>query len=568
MSEEDLRAEEALLGNWPRRLLHVPTMTSYEWGTGNSYGPFKSPLYNALTYTWGRWELREKQKPEVLPLAIKNISWDCPRTDPDHFAPSQLHEVLQRMTENVNPTTSGPNPPTVEFVWLDVACIDQRRTEARSAAEIGRQAAIFRGAKKVFAWLTTIPDADLSYTFRDLDRISRGIAMLISGGTEDALSDDKMKRGYECLAFILKDPWFSSLWTLQEAFIRSDAWLMGRAGQVASTHRKVSLRTLLACCELYNNDILRNDSLHESYYSSVRLIEEAGLLVMSTDNALAVYTSANCRTNSREEDRIYGIQQIFGFRLGNSAISQSSTAKYSAAELGREFARTLLRTHPVLSQMHVFAEECPVGSAWMIGSSSIMPRDVVAHVGENVDKFTAEEMACAELSTREVSGVLWGTFDGVVCSYSLFSKISTYVSSVDRVPLAFVQELRKVQIFLDTSTELRDLKDFKSTLDYRDLGNEVAEWLSDQYPDDVLQVLLLGWRRSSPGMRFAPKQMTGLILLRAQIAGTAYYRRIGFCCWNEPLTLGHSSQPEFESSVMELLCGLGSSWRREYGIFG
>src|SRR5450432_689397 len=31
--------------NWPRRLLHVPTMTSYKWAPGNNYGRWKEPAY-------------------------------------------------------------------------------------------------------------------------------------------------------------------------------------------------------------------------------------------------------------------------------------------------------------------------------------------------------------------------------------------------------------------------------------------------------------------------------------------------------------------------------------------
>jgi hypothetical protein len=40
----------------------------------------------------------------------------------------------------------------VEFLWLDIACIDQRETESRSAAEVGRQTVIFDGARHVFIW--------------------------------------------------------------------------------------------------------------------------------------------------------------------------------------------------------------------------------------------------------------------------------------------------------------------------------------------------------------------------------------------------------------------------------
>lgn len=39
----DIAAEETALGCWPRRLLHLPTLTSYEWQPGNTYGSHVSP---------------------------------------------------------------------------------------------------------------------------------------------------------------------------------------------------------------------------------------------------------------------------------------------------------------------------------------------------------------------------------------------------------------------------------------------------------------------------------------------------------------------------------------------
>lgn len=44
----------------------------------------------------------------------------------------------------------------VEFVWLDMACIDQNPGSPDAAAEIGRQAKIFKGASHVYAWLNTL----------------------------------------------------------------------------------------------------------------------------------------------------------------------------------------------------------------------------------------------------------------------------------------------------------------------------------------------------------------------------------------------------------------------------
>ena len=67
------------LGEWPRRLLHVSSMTSYEWQPGNVYRGCKELKYLAISYTWGRWKLRDGQKPKVkTALQIDGVPWQNP----------------------------------------------------------------------------------------------------------------------------------------------------------------------------------------------------------------------------------------------------------------------------------------------------------------------------------------------------------------------------------------------------------------------------------------------------------------------------------------------------------
>ena len=49
----------------------------------------------------------------------------------------------------------------VEFVWIDVACIDQRDGAREKELEIRRQAVIFERAYQVFAWLRTYSNDEL-----------------------------------------------------------------------------------------------------------------------------------------------------------------------------------------------------------------------------------------------------------------------------------------------------------------------------------------------------------------------------------------------------------------------
>ena len=69
-----LQREEEALGPWPRRLLHVPTLTSCEWQPGNVYGGVTEPEFNAITYTWGRWRLKDHELPNVPPIGIRGVS--------------------------------------------------------------------------------------------------------------------------------------------------------------------------------------------------------------------------------------------------------------------------------------------------------------------------------------------------------------------------------------------------------------------------------------------------------------------------------------------------------------
>lgn len=213
----NLKAEEEALGNWPRRLVHVPTLTSHSWQPDNVYGGVAEPKYNAISYTWGRWRLKDSESPDVRAIPIKGVTWPLPRIDPAHFLAEGFEKVL-RSAVSLNPLPHNETIKTepVEFVWLDVACIDQRSSELESAAEIGRQAAIFRGAHHVFVWFTTMSLENAREWLHPISEFE---------DSEDA-SMDHHKILIDDTTSFLSDPWFSSLWTVQEAFLCRHAFLL------------------------------------------------------------------------------------------------------------------------------------------------------------------------------------------------------------------------------------------------------------------------------------------------------------------------------------------------------
>ncbi len=87
------------------------------------------------------------------------------------------------------------------FAWVDVACIPQQGAgedlQREADEEIGHQAGIFAKAHRAYIWLYGLSTQQLS----------------------DAV--DGLHNGdWHYAKVLFEDPWFTSLWTLQEAFLR------------------------------------------------------------------------------------------------------------------------------------------------------------------------------------------------------------------------------------------------------------------------------------------------------------------------------------------------------------
>lgn len=392
-------AFEADLGRWPRRLLHVPTMTSHTWQPGNVYGTATAPAYNALTYTWGRWRIRnEADHPKVRPVDIRGVPWDIPRVDPAHFSRDDFHAVIQRAVGAVpayaaharrglsgNGDGAGGSNDAVEFLWLDIACIDQRRGSPDAAAEVGRQAAIFRGAQYVFVWLTTFSGPELVGVLSNLS-IPRGL-------DPKARLPRPLRIIQDSLDKLCADPWFSSLWTLQEAFLRQDALFLSRDGAVAGDARPpveeglyfvFCIGVLMYMCKdlvRFINDEIWDPKTPTTGEASVRhqaLIDRIGFAhSWASHNPLSAYVASAERKTSRETDRVYGIQQIFEFRLGATAADAPHDRVWTREELEVQLSREIVARFPLMSQLFLATKPVKFGDGWRISPGSFVENDVL-----------------------------------------------------------------------------------------------------------------------------------------------------------------------------------------------
>jgi len=427
---DKIKREETKLGTWPRRLLHVSTLTSCEWQEGNIYNGVKEPQYVAISYTWGRWALRPGEKPEVESIRIQGLDWKIPRIDPDRFTAAELENVIRSITETNRDVQNAyrrtqqwnqqfvvaelydrvtqtpyayevdPNIPPIEFVWLDVACIDQRNYgpfKMYAAQEIGRQHAIFTRATRIYIWLTT---QEASAAQQRYDSIRRFARMCVSAqgrgfasDTFESLSDEESAALVADIRNFLSDGWFSSLWTYQEGLISDRAGLLlTRDGNlllnpipkftrsVDPPFKKMyanidSLIDLETVCNRWWHST--SGPIREKYGQVLQLIDQCGLRTLYKLNEIDAYAAANRRKATFEEDRIYGIQAIFGpdTRLGKTALNDNLGRYFSRRKLEDQLGAKLLTTTNFMakSQWHTFTKNVAREKRWCVREESVGP---------------------------------------------------------------------------------------------------------------------------------------------------------------------------------------------------
>ena len=192
------------------------------------------PSFYCISHTWGRWRGEAAQ--------IEGVDWAVPNNS--RFEVLHLPEVFSRL--------DWP----VQYIWFDLFCIPQDECPEQ-AQEIGKQAEIFRQAAcnvlwmhDVFSWQImqkTVMWLGLNYLHR-ANPTAAGIQEYLSNlgkqldeescvvGSERYLNPwapvvESATASEDEVDFHEKNPgswWFSSLWTLQEAYLCPSSLLADR----------------------------------------------------------------------------------------------------------------------------------------------------------------------------------------------------------------------------------------------------------------------------------------------------------------------------------------------------
>lgn len=382
---------------WPRRLLHIPTLTSIERNAHGEYGGVSKPGYSILTYTWGRWKVTGADATHSPPraLSIKGTTWAIPIVQPSHFTVEAFHAVLDRMLDG-----------GTTWAWLDIACIDQE-DEAVNADEVGHQAGIFKNAAKAYVWLSETSNARLTDAAVRLNEHSFGLCELgdVTVGplpSAEALQAHverllvSLPHVVESLDIILQDPWFSSLWTLQEAVLRTDALVLSAEGQPVlwltwgDKSYAFFLHALMNICWNIYRDLQRLQFLFQAAKQnktcpgewedgpSVKTtvdalatrIRQSGMASIPAFNPNTQFGMAQYRKTSRAVDRVYAIMQIYNLRVGKSLRPHDNPM---LEDLVTEFAEAITRGCAVLGQAFIHTRPPRPGLSWRITEDSVIP---------------------------------------------------------------------------------------------------------------------------------------------------------------------------------------------------
>lgn len=408
-------------GEWPTRLLHVPSMTSIK---KDDHGGFLNPHtnhvdvcppYNILSYTWGRW------RSEVhAAVPIRGTTWRIPAVLPEHFQAAEFAKVMRYVAAQRE----------VQYIWVDVACINQSGETladvAESADQIGKQMSIFSQATLSFIWLchTTRDDlekslaAGLEASLRltdELDSIDPTFSTSphrIGGPLRQDFAPGKEEVVLACLGSIEEsmdqlcgDAWFSSLWTLQESVLRRDAVILTRdatpilaaadnATLVTVAMVGNSYRTLLGDLDRYLLWVRPAQLLSKMLRLRERVRQNV-LAFMACNNPNVPYSLARHRRCGREEDRVYGIMQLYGFRLGKS---REPHLHFGIRDLDAQFVKTLNEQNPTMAQMFVHTVVPERGASWKITQNCDVP-EALAIYDPRPPESTAAPYLTAEMMT-------------------------------------------------------------------------------------------------------------------------------------------------------------------------
>jgi hypothetical protein len=336
-------------------------------------------------------------------LPIPNVPWRVPSVDPKHFTVEQFQSVINSIGA----------VSQLDFLWLDVACLDFSDVSVGLDDGIVMQREIFGSASQNFIWLSQLDGKTLSTILKDLDEIiTLSLSTSDDGSRHTDMSSFLGLKVLPTMRELLKDPWFTSLWTLQEAMVNPDAILLCRNGDPVGpslglskiyqdtqtvkltygvdtsavhtlldlglptcgrdkTSQQLHYATLLyvSCASRVILSYLDSPQLQNSYHSDLHdlrsLIQEKGLAAFINFNVLKLTELARRRARAHPQGQL---EHIYRSVLGHTFAKRPSEKLDDEA-----FAWHLIKHFPISA--HIFVRPSIHGewNTWLYTSDCMHP---------------------------------------------------------------------------------------------------------------------------------------------------------------------------------------------------
>ncbi|KAI4595723.1 hypothetical protein KJ359_006714 [Pestalotiopsis sp. 9143b] len=195
------------------------------------------------------------------------------------------------------------------WIWIDALCIDQQNT-AEKSFQVGRMTEIYGQAHEVCAWLgesDSEKEADMKVLFDDFEfiRLYRESSPEEKAGRDDPALALLDWGANERLMELAVNPWFSRVWTLQEA-------VLSRSCRVYVGRHCTTLDAFLArSVDVHDRETYNSLRLVDLVRSEVRMWSSSVVEpVDEREMAQQLRLFLDCvrqRTSRVEHDAIYGV---------------------------------------------------------------------------------------------------------------------------------------------------------------------------------------------------------------------------------------------------------------------
>ena len=324
----------------------------YHLGPGGDL--VRRPPYSVISYTWGRFEVKTDDRDKRI--RVEGIEWAVPAIDETHFTPKAFNHVLHTMLQ------TKKDDEFTDFAWVDIACIHQTNQRLK-VYEIGQQGKIFQQAARVFLWFSRTSSILLS-------DIAQEYADIILEWREQRPALDRIGKMIGYLQSLKTDPYFRSLWTLQEAAGRRDARIF--SSDACLFELKI---TLLPWLMNYNQQFFGSTwdeetvEMWQSYSETLTaILGEMGYMYLSNSSVYGPPITSRAAVAHRnpvlEQDRIFGTMSLYSITTRSVQSFQKEPYSYSLAELEHAFATAINKYDPIMGQWFIHTKEPATGQTW------------------------------------------------------------------------------------------------------------------------------------------------------------------------------------------------------------